>query len=280
MMRYFPYTSSFFQLLATFFSLASLVAFSDSSANFSDTLRNAENAYLNGLKAQQGNDRAAATAAFATAIKLYGDVLGKADFDNAKLRYNLANVHLARKELGLAIHHYKKALELEPDNSSCAHNLEVARTLRKDQLKPDETDRVLKTLFAFHYDVPYHARRTAFYVVYALAFALIAVRVLTKKHMALTVAISISAIATVMLATSLLISWNQRKLTSGVITAKVVHAKAGSSNAYADAFDEPLHDGTEFTLVEADDSGQWLHVILDNGQKCWLPAHATLVQRK
>ena len=241
-----------------------------------ESLQQAEQLYLEGLQADKDNDRAKASAALQQAADIYSSMLANKEFDNAKLRYNLANVLLAQKRLGLAIHNYRRALELEPTNERIAANLDIARSLRKDQLTAAESDRVLKTLFAFHYDVSVQTREKVFAVCYIILFAVIIVRIFTKKRTVLTVTIVLMACVSAVLAASLTISRLDRGA-GGVITASVVHAKVGSSNSYQDAFDAPLHDGTEFTLIESDSSGQWLHIRLENNSDGWIPANTALL---
>ena len=244
-----------------------------------ERLQQAEKLYLEGLQAENDNDRAKATDSWNQAAAIYSELLDTDGFDNAKLRYNLANVCLAQKKLGLAIHNYKIALELEPDNERIAANLDVARSLRKDNLTAAEKDLVLKTLFFFHYDISFDTRRIIFYCFYTILFLAIIIRIFTHRHVALTTIIAITACCSIVLAVSLGISWKARNKTIGVITAKVVHAKVGSSNSYQDAFDTPLHDGTEFMLIETDSSNQWLHVRLDNGSEGWIPADTALLAK-
>ncbi len=259
--------------------LAIILAFSASifAQPTLESLQRAEELYLEGLQAEKDNDRAKAAEAWKQAVDIYSNALAAKDFDNARLRYNLANVYLARKQFGLAIHHYRLANRLEPDNERIAANLDLARSLRKDHLASQETDRVLKTLFAFHYDLSFQVRMIVFITCYMALFIAIIVRIFTKRHVALTSIIAVTACIGTILAASLVISLHDNAQQGGVITAPVVHAKVGSSNSYQDAFETPLHDGTEFILIGRDDSSRWLHIRLDNASEGWIPVESALL---
>lgn len=56
----------------------------------------------------------------------------------AQARYNLGNVHYRAGDYQKAIEAYQKALELTPDDMDAKYNLELARKMLKEQLKPQE----------------------------------------------------------------------------------------------------------------------------------------------
>ena len=58
----------------------------------------------------------------------------------------------------------------------------------------------------------------------------------------------------------------------GVVTAREVIARKGDADTYQPSFTEPLHSGTEFVLLE--ERSGWLHIELEDGSNCWIPAHA------
>lgn len=248
-------------------------------------LQQAEQLYLQGLQAAKENPQQAQEL-WQQAVDLYQQALAQPQqFDNARLRFNLANVHLAQKQLGLAIANYLRALRLEPDNPKILANLNLARAQRRDQLAPDEQSRVLKTVFTLHYDMTLTTRRAILAVSGCLFFATLALalalglwcpQALSRCRLVLKTVLALSLLLTLVTATSVAISLQQRQLPQAVIIVPAVHAKAGASNAYQDAFEQPLHDGTECTLLKTDASGSWHHVELPNQLQCWLPADALL----
>ena len=64
--------------------------------------------------------------------------------------------------------------------------------------------------------------------------------------------------------------------TEGVITTNSVEARKGPAYAYAPAFDQALHDGLEFTLIDERDT--WIQIELADGRRCWIPqSQASLI---
>jgi hypothetical protein len=55
----------------------------------------------------------------------------------------------------------------------------------------------------------------------------------------------------------------------GVILAEEVAARKGDGESYSPSFAAPLHEGTEFVLL--DERGDWLHIRLMDDRACWIP---------
>ena len=122
------------------------------NANVPDTLRQQLQDLIGDCEASRYAGRADATPEQAAQLWsqaqiIYQNALATPEvFDNARLRHNLANVHLAQRHLGLAIFNYLAALQLEPDNPTILANLAIARAQCRDQLQPDEQSRVPRPL--------------------------------------------------------------------------------------------------------------------------------------
>ena len=79
------------------------------------------------------------------------------------------------------------------------------------------------------------------------------------------------AVLSVLMAGSLVIEeGNLHKTRPGVIISSEVVARKGNSETYEPSFKEPLHSGTEFSLIE--DRGSWYHVELVDSRTCWVPS--------
>jgi SH3-like domain-containing protein len=64
--------------------------------------------------------------------------------------------------------------------------------------------------------------------------------------------------------------------TEGVITTNSIEERKGPAYVYAPAFDQALHDGLEFTLI--DERDRWMQIELTDGRRCWIPqSQASLV---
>jgi hypothetical protein len=65
----------------------------------------------------------------------------------------------------------------------------------------------------------------------------------------------------------------------GVVVVSEVYGRKGPSYRYRTAFNEPLHDGLEFRLIEKRDG--WIEIELVDRRRCWIPAsQAQLVFRR
>jgi hypothetical protein len=58
----------------------------------------------------------------------------------------------------------------------------------------------------------------------------------------------------------------------GVIVADEIVARKGDAETYQPSFTEPIHAGTEFSLVERRDG--WWQIELQSGTRSWIPSNA------
>ncbi|UCF85035.1 MAG: hypothetical protein JSV50_05220, partial [Desulfobacteraceae bacterium] len=80
----------------------------------------------------------------------------------------------------------------------------------------------------------------------------------------------ICAILTTCFLTSLVVeSKTQAGRICGVITIKEVVARQGDGQNYASSFKEPLHEGTEFDLLESRPG--WFYIELTDNSNAWIP---------
>ena len=64
-----------------------------------------------------------------------------------------------------------------------------------------------------------------------------------------------------------LAKWNEGR--EGVVVVAEVFGRKGPSYRYRTAFNEPLHDGLEFEVMERREG--WLEVELADQRRCWIP---------
>lgn len=69
------------------------------------------------------------------AIDAYEQVLAEG-LTSTALHYNLGNAYFRTQQLGKAVLHYEKALQLAPSDDDIQHNLEVAYALQADEMEP------------------------------------------------------------------------------------------------------------------------------------------------
>lgn len=240
-----------------------------STQNAQQLLEKANQAFLNAnqLTGQQAKQ------AYEKAILAYKTIIDRHDIKNAGLYYNLANAYLLSDQLGQAILNYRRALELDPTDTNIKKNLAYARSKKYDKIPPRTRQRVLQTLFFWHYDFSLRARMIAAIIVFSLFCLILALRPWLKAK---TFTAGLSAIILLVFAAfaiSVIIEQvYQNKITEGVIIAKSVKAYQGDGRNYPQSFTEPLHEGTEFILLEK--RSGWLHIKLANATDTWIPQNA------
>jgi hypothetical protein len=191
---------------------------------------------------------------------------------NGRLFYDIGNTCFRMGDLGRAILYYRRAEVLIPNDPNLRQNLGQARRQRTDQIDVKPQTQVLKTLFFWHYDLAISARLYLFAGLFALIWTLALVRRFVRRP-GLGWGVALSAIVATLLLGSLLVEEIQRRShAGGVILASEVVARKGDGETYQPSFEEPLHAGTEFDVVE--DRNDWLFVELSDGRRCWVPAKA------
>ncbi len=212
-----------------------------------------------------------------TAKDLYGKsamryerIIREGGIHNGKLYYNLGNVYFRMKDMGRAILNYRRAEAYMPNDPNLQQNLQYARRMRMDQIQDNSETQVLKTLFFWHYDTSTQTRVFLFSGCFILLWISAGIRVFIKKPFLLWWIITTS-----ILSFSLGVSLGTDEISlrtkrPGVIISREVIARKGNSVTYEPSFKEPLHAGTEFTLM--DDRGEWFQIELADSRTCWVPS--------
>ena len=189
---------------------------------------------------------------------------------NGKLYYNLGNVYFRMKDIGRAIVNYRRAEHYIPNDPNLRQNLAYARKKRLDEIDERQETKVLKTLFFWHYDLSSKTRVIAFGVCFTLLWIFSGARIFTTKPV-VNWGIVAAATLSLLLSGSLLAEEiSLRKNRPGVIISHEIIARKGNSETYEPSFKEPLHSGTEFTLME--DRGNWFQIELLDARRCWVPS--------
>lgn len=191
------------------------------------------------------------------------------EITNGRLYYNMGNIYFRLNDIGRAIACYRRAQQLIGDDPNLRQNLAAALARRLDNIEPGQEDKLLHTLFFWHYDLSRQTRLLLFLPFYT-AFWLLAwlywgARLKIPRWILLLCLVFVLALG----ASLLLDREGQRE--RGVIVAAEVIARRGDSTSYQPSFEDPLHAGTEFAVLDRRDS--WLHIELADGRQCWIPAH-------
>jgi len=191
---------------------------------------------------------------------------------NGAVFYNLGNVYFRLGDMGRAILNYRRAQRFTPNDSNLMRNLEYARRNCQDSVQEQESTKVLKTLFFWHYDFALSTREMVFLIAFVAFCSLGILRIrLARSWLAITIA-GVGFMALVMAGSIAMTELGENRRSRGVILDKEVVARTGNSSAYEESFEKPLHAGTEFIVLE--NRGQWLEIQLADGKTCWIPGES------
>lgn len=229
---------------------------------------------------------------------------------NAGLYYNIGNTYFRLGELGRSILYYRRALLLNPADTNVRHNLGYARSRRTDRIPPDQMSAALRVLFFWHYLLPPVSKLKLFVIAFGAAGVLGSVvlllrrgfwrkttpvpkpgnirptgatrwislldpvlRLVQRHRGALRGALAVCGVLSLVMLGSLVTDEIRvRTLRDGVITSHEVVARRGDGTAYQPSFVDPLHQGTEFTLLE--ERAGWYYIRLTDGRTCWIPGRS------
>jgi tetratricopeptide (TPR) repeat protein len=229
--------------------------------------------YFRQANEQAQVDADAARELYRKAALRFERIAREGDIHNGRLYYNIGNAYFRMADVGRAIVNYRRAALFTPNDPNLRQNLDYARTRRIDRIEEKQRTRVLKTLFFWHYDLAPRTRLLLFTLASGLLWTGAAVA-LFRRRAALRWTVLVCALLTAAMLGSLLVDLVQSsRNVAGVVVASEVVARKGDGETYERAFEEPLHAGTEFTLIES--RADWEQVELADGSRCWLPSGCT-----
>ncbi len=231
------------------------------------SLFNQANQYFR--EANSTGDPEQANKLYQQAILSFERIIDEGGIQNAKLYYNLANAYFLQGQLGKAILNYRRAAKLGND-SDIQKNLNFARSQRKDQVAIKTERRVLHTLFFWHYDFSQKTKFLLMCIFFGIVCLNVTMAIWFYRSVPLVVTVIIFGLLTICLLGSIIVeTQTDAKNAGGVITANEVVAYQGDGRNYPPSFKEPLHEGTEFDLLEK--RSGWFHIKLFDGSEGWIP---------
>jgi tetratricopeptide (TPR) repeat protein len=225
-------------------------------------------------KANETKDTQEAAALYEKAILDYEKIIDQGGIKNAKLYYNLANAYVLNNNIGKAILNYRKAQLLDSSDPDIYKNLNFARSKRADSIPVSSQKKILERLFFWHYDFSVKTR----FIIGGIGFAVFCIWLTLKlwfaRWPASKVVCTISALLALCMISSVAAEFFTAKSNlGGVIVADSVIARQGDGNNYSQSFNEPLHAGVEFDVLEQ--RSGWMHIKLANGQDAWIPEQSS-----
>jgi len=206
------------------------------------------------------------------AILSYESIISQGRIQNAKLFYNLGNAYFLKEDIGKAILNYRRAERLDGSDRDIRKNLEFARSRRIDKITPKTQERVLETLFFWHYDFSLRTKFTLACLFFAAACICVTAIIWLGRirRGGLTAAAVVAGVLMLCFAVSVAVeSRHATAVVCGVITAQEVVARQGDGQSYPESFKDPLHSGTEFDLLEHRPG--WLYIELPDDSDGWIP---------
>jgi tetratricopeptide (TPR) repeat protein len=211
---------------------------------------------------------------------LYEDSLSRLlqiseSIQNGKLYYNIGNIYFQLGDMGRAILFYRMAALLIPGDRNLKENIAAARARRVDSLSEKESSRILETIFFLYYNLSSSLKAVLFAITLGLVWISAAFLLLKKRISAslyqvfFTATMVFSALALIFLGSVLINTMELKNHPGGVITVDAIIARKGDGLSYSPSFEEPLHSGLEFTLINKRTG--WYYIELSDNSRAWIP---------
>ena len=244
-------------------------AFGDLTAEQRETIRaEAQAQYDRGVSALRSNP-AAAREAFADSAGRFR-LLVADGVVSGKLEYNLANAYLQSGDLGRAILHYRRAERLIAGDPRLERNLDYARSLRRNQIAPAGERALLQALLIWHHRTPVPARFIVFASAYVIFWLVLSMRLFRPAPAWRWTALATAVLWIACGASVGVDLFGGEGDVEGVVLADDVTVRKGNGEGYEAQFEQPLHRGVEFTVVES--RGGWLNIELPDRKTGWIRA--------
>ena len=235
-------------------------------------MQEGHDAYARGLQLRN-TDPSQAVSAFDRAIDRYS-VLIDDGLVNGPLLYDLGNAKVQAGRIGPAIATYLRASRLMPGDARLAENLAHARAQVRTHVRAGGSEAVLDRVLFWHDDWSPTARLVLFGLAWCALWSLLLIRC-WRRVPGFRTSVAGAAVVSVALGTSVMWPYLVGQSATGVLVQDNVTVRKGDSEAFEQRFQEPLHQGVEFRVLES--RPQWLHIELPDGQDGWVPRDAAQV---
>ncbi len=224
------------------------------------------------LDAQRAYEQATSPDDYAAAASRFRALLAGGAYENGAVLYNLGNAYYRAGELGLAIAAYRQAERHRPGDPELAANLREALSRRVDKFPPPGKSLADHVLF-WTRSVPYRTQFVWLIVAAGVAFGLGVVRLVRPGWPGVGWgAVGALVLAVVLGAGGALAYYRNDVQVHGVVVAAEAEPRKAPNGAAA--FDQPIHEGTEFVVTEsrATSRTRWLRIRFAGDREGWIPA--------
>ena len=238
--------------------------FAETAASPVDMFREAGDLYNQGLRLsgeakKQHMEKAAA---------IYESIISENGIHNGYLYYNLGNCYYHASRPGKAIINWRRSERYIPSYPDLRENLRWGLAERQDAIEESQAVSIARNLFFWHYFMGLQLKVTVCSIFVILTFILLGVR-LFRDHGVLLWGVVLCAIFSILFGGSAAIeAYHYRFHRDAVIVAPEILARKGPAKSYDRAFEQPLHEGTELSVLS--ESDDWVRGKLRNGDICWL----------
>ena len=195
---------------------------------------------------------------------------------NANLLVNLGNAAIQSERIGPAIAAYRKALVLDPGNSQARQNLDYARSVVPDWIRPEAQAGFADSFFFWTETVSPKRISFSAAICFAIAVLLFVVGILKRQTLIRNVAILPFLFWLVLLSSRFSVTLGQ-PANDLVITHETTLYSADSENSPA-RVSKPLPSGAEVQVSQERD--RWLEVRISDNISGWiLKSKATKISR-
>jgi len=225
------------------------------------------------IQALEAFDHAKSPEEFRRAAEMFESLL-QDGFRNGAVYYNLGNAWMKAGEHGRAIAAYRKAQPFRPRDPYLEANLSQALSAAPGRL-PESPRPWWRQIFFWRelLSIPEKFMAASAVGMVALLFGLAAL-----KWRGAGTPLKRAALAFVFL-TFLLgldagLTWSEATDHRRAVVVKETQARKGNSADYQAAFDQPLKDGAEFSILER--RGDWIFGHFEGAGDAWVPRDAVV----
>jgi tetratricopeptide (TPR) repeat protein len=217
------------------------------------------------MRAIEAFDAASSPGAYSEAARLFESILADG-FQNGAVYYNLGNAYFRAGEYGRAILAYRKAKPLRPRDPYLEANLQHALSVAPGRLQEPAAPWWSHVIFWSRW-LSFPEKAFATFAGFAISALAACAAVLLRIPRLYWLSAIIAVVAAVLSLDAGLsygdIAWSHR----AVVTRETT-ARKGIGRNYEPAFDRPLKDGAEFTILS--ENGDWIFGHFEGVGDGWL----------